>query len=1195
MGVKSLWDLLNPVGRPVLLETMEGKAMAIDSSIWIYQFQATMRDKEGRALVNAHVLGFLRRICKLLFYGIKPVFVFDGGAPALKRNTITERKKKKSGAAASHAKVAERLLAAQMRREALNHTLKQSASTTSSKNKGKNPAPPPSINENTVYLEDLDSSIPKTPAPKGEEKVAGPSPFSSSKNRWRDHDPYKLPELDLQERVAKVSKSGTSDPRLATEEELRSFIEEMRPEDFDVTSPAFRELPTEVQYEIVGDLRLKSRQTSYTRLQNMLRHSSTPLDFSREQIKNLQQRNSLTQQLLITTDTIGQAHVSIPVRIASERNREYVLMKNTGSEGGWVLGIRDEGTRANPIHIDPKQESKPDEDSDDDDDNMEMEEVQIPKPLAADPDLQEYQREMALAGIGKRRTSNELPRLTTRPPKKKQKGLPLFDLDDDELPQYVIEEDEDPEVLAALQESIELEEEATFRRAVEASRIAQAARPSHEEASDGDDLYVPGRLETALSIANAGPTPKSLSSASFSRHKKTTSSPDSPWGPPILLPATQSSHTIAANHRQPSVGLVVASDLAEKARPQAKATVSFPRTPSPRPVSLPASLRTPSYHSPLHGTLATSSDGSDDDMEEVLAVSAADEPTVTADPESYGPVDSVISSTAQGELEVNSVSSRFGAESELTMSTVDQSSSVARSSIAVASTPQQRSPAISDIERESDWSRASSPVPDAAYSDGEEVNKKSNSLPDDGTWDAAQEMDPQAEEGEFARFLSQVKGKDLDAVRREIDEEIKTLNEQKKVAMRDSEDITQQMISQIMVMLRLFGIPYITAPMEAEAQCAALVQLGLVEGIITDDSDVFLFGGQRVFKNMFNQSKTVECFLLSDLARELGLEREKLIQLAYLLGSDYTEGLPGVGKVVAMELLKEFPGSDGLHKFKQWWQRVQAGRDKPEDTASKFRQRFKKKFKDLYLTDDWPNAAVRDAYYHPTVDDSDEPFKWGLPDLDGLRSLFQQELGWSSSKVEELLLPIIQRMNKRGQAQALNRQGNLNSYFDVASGQGAYAPRKQKAYASKRLQQVVNDFRQQAKGSWPSASPSPDDAPSPEDSEGASGSSLSATDKGKKTRSTPVAKTAPSRGKARGRGKGGARGGARKASRKRKRSVASESADDELEPHGASQGSQGEHGVNGESIQPLAVTLRPRARPAYKGTATYSKSSEEDE
>ncbi len=106
MGVKSLWTLLAPVGRPVMyvylplgklflvftlstrLETAEGKSMAIDSSIWIYQFQATMRDKEGRALNNAHVLGFLRRISKLLFYGIKPVFVFDGGAPTLKKNTL---------------------------------------------------------------------------------------------------------------------------------------------------------------------------------------------------------------------------------------------------------------------------------------------------------------------------------------------------------------------------------------------------------------------------------------------------------------------------------------------------------------------------------------------------------------------------------------------------------------------------------------------------------------------------------------------------------------------------------------------------------------------------------------------------------------------------------------------------------------------------------------------------------------------------------------------------------------------------------------------------------------------------------------------------------------------------------------------------------------------------------------------------
>jgi DNA excision repair protein ERCC-5 len=43
----------------------------------------------------------------------------------------------------------------------------------------------------------------------------------------------------------------------------------------------------------------------------------------------------------------------------------------------------------------------------------------------------------------------------------------------------------------------------------------------------------------------------------------------------------------------------------------------------------------------------------------------------------------------------------------------------------------------------------------------------------------------------------------------------------------------------------------------------------------------------------------------------------------------------------------------------------------------------------------------------------------------------------------------------------MNKQGNLNEFFDVMSGNGTYAPRKRQGYASKRLQQVVSDFRSQ--------------------------------------------------------------------------------------------------------------------------------------
>jgi DNA excision repair protein ERCC-5 len=71
-------------------------------------------------------------------------------------------------------------------------------------------------------------------------------------------------------------------------------------------------------------------------------------------------------------------------------------------------------------------------------------------------------------------------------------------------------------------------------------------------------------------------------------------------------------------------------------------------------------------------------------------------------------------------------------------------------------------------------------------------------------------------------------------------------------------------------LLRLFGVPFITAPMEAEAQCAFLDACKLTHGTITDDSDIWLFGGKRVYKNFFNQDKTVEYFEASTVSKKIG-------------------------------------------------------------------------------------------------------------------------------------------------------------------------------------------------------------------------------------------------------------------------------------------------------------------------------------
>ena len=100
-------------------------------------------------------------------------------------------------------------------------------------------------------------------------------------------------------------------------------------------------------------------------------------------------------------------------------------------------------------------------------------------------------------------------------------------------------------------------------------------------------------------------------------------------------------------------------------------------------------------------------------------------------------------------------------------------------------------------------------------------------------------------------------------------------------------------------LLQLFGVPYIVAPMEAEAQCAQLELAGAVDGVVSEDNDTLLFGARRVYRNLFDANKHVEAFHMDDVEAELRLDRSGLIDLALLLGSDYTDGVHGVGIVPA--------------------------------------------------------------------------------------------------------------------------------------------------------------------------------------------------------------------------------------------------------------------------------------------------------
>lgn len=381
--------------------------------------------------------------------------------------------------------------------------------------------------------------------------------------------------------------------------------------------------------------------------------------------------------------------------------------------------------------------------------------------------------------------------------------------------------------------------------------------------------------------------------------------------------------------------------------------------------------------------------------------------------------------------------------------------------------PKAQSPHVSNGEEEkeddetyllpktgtADQSAQDAPNTAAANSDSEHFYS------DEEDDDLMHQMATEAEE--HARFASQLNNKTTRQNIEEYERELKALRSQQKKDRRDADEVTHIMVTECQQLLKLFGLPYITAPMEAEAQCATLVDLGLVDGIVTDDSDCFLFGGTRIYKNMFNQAKFVECYLTSDLEREFDLTREKLIRIAHLLGSDYTEGLPGIGPVTALEIISEFPES--LGSFKEWWSNVQTGAPaSEEDKASAFRRKFRKNATKVFLPPTFPDVRVDAAYLTPEVDSDPSVFQWGVPDLDALRSFLMATIGWTQERTDEVLVPVVRDMNRReNEGTQANITGFLGGTGQV--GAGAFAPRRRDVGKSKRMEGALEKLSRGAR------------------------------------------------------------------------------------------------------------------------------------
>jgi flap endonuclease-1 len=138
----------------------------------------------------------------------------------------------------------------------------------------------------------------------------------------------------------------------------------------------------------------------------------------------------------------------------------------------------------------------------------------------------------------------------------------------------------------------------------------------------------------------------------------------------------------------------------------------------------------------------------------------------------------------------------------------------------------------------------------------------------------------------------------------------------KSFASRTSR-LTSEMIAESKELLNSIGIAVIDAPSEGEAEASFLCRIGSVYSAVSQDYDSLLFGSPRLVRNLTITGKRrygrtgrvvdvkPEMIVNDEILRKLGITREQLIDMGILIGTDFNDGIKGIGPKKAYQLIKK--------------------------------------------------------------------------------------------------------------------------------------------------------------------------------------------------------------------------------------------------------------------------------------------------
>ena len=216
-----------------------------------------------------------------------------------------------------------------------------------------------------------------------------------------------------------------------------------------------------------------------------------------------------------------------------------------------------------------------------------------------------------------------------------------------------------------------------------------------------------------------------------------------------------------------------------------------------------------------------------------------------------------------------------------------------------------------------------------------------------------------------------------------------------------SSRLSPLMVEDAKKLLGLMGLPSVQAPSDAEAQASYMASRGDAWAVNSQDYDSLLYGAPRLVRYVTITGKEYlpskgrsrpllpELIELESVLQDLQLSRSSLIDLAILIGTDFNEGVRGIGPKRALGLVRKYGSIEAM----------------PNEVLTRVPANF---------------GEVRRIFSDPQVT-GEYRLTYRRPDEEGLLEFLCQERGFLRERVRDVV--------KRIDAASLRDQSSLASWM----------------------------------------------------------------------------------------------------------------------------------------------------------------------